>query len=236
MNILVPMAGSGSRFGVKYPPKPLIEIKNKTMIENALESLNFPSNMHYIFCIRSEIKEKFSNLEFLSRYNHSIIEVNKLTEGCASTCLLAVEKINNHNPLFIMNCDQIMKWDGKKFVDYCINSHSDGVIVTYSSTSPKNSFVKLDSNGYVCEVAEKKVISNLSTNGISYWKTGKDFVESCILMISNNDRVNNEFYVAPSYNYLIKNGKKIKNYHIPKEEHFPVGTPEDLETYINGHL
>lgn len=227
------MAGAGSRFGSNFPPKPFVIINNKPMIELAIKSLSFRDNYNYIFYVRSEMIEDFKRLEFLNNYNYEIIEVKKLTEGCACTCLLGVNKINNDDPLIIINCDQIMDWNGQNFIDFCINSDMDGVIVTYDSNSPKNSYVKLDDNGMVCETIEKKVISNLSTNGISYWKNGKHFVESCTMMIANNDRCNNEFYVAPSYNYLIKTGKKIINYHIDKNQHHPVGTPEDLERYIS---
>jgi NDP-sugar pyrophosphorylase family protein len=232
INILIPMAGAGSRFGSNFPPKPFVIINNKPMIELAIKSLSFRDNYNYIFYVRSEMIEDFKKLLFLNDYNYEIIEVKKLTEGCACTCLLGISKINNNNPAIIINCDQIMDWDGQKFIDFCINSNMDGVVVTYNSNSPKNSYVRLCDDGMICETVEKKVISNLSTNGISYWKHGKDFVESCAMMIANNDRCNNEFYIAPSYNYLIQNGKKIINYHIDINQHHAVGTPEDLERYL----
>ena len=57
-------------------------------------------------------------------------------------------------------------------------------------------------------------------------------------MIEANETYNNEFYIAPSYNYLIKNGKKILPFFY--NLHYPIGTPEDLlkyqETFKNGYL
>jgi|LakMenEpi03Aug12_release.lakeMendotaPanAssembly.Ray.scaffolds.fasta_scaffold27887_8 NDP-sugar pyrophosphorylase family protein len=233
INILVPMAGNGSRFGSNYPPKPFIDINGKCMIDRCIESLKFDKKNNYIFYVRKELIDKLTSLTFLKNYNYKIIEVNKLTEGCASTCLLGVSEINNEYPVVIVNCDQIMDWNGEDFINYCINSDLDGVLVTYDSQSPKNSYVRLNNENLACEVAEKKVISKYSTNGISYWKSGKYFIESCIKMIANNDRTNNEFYVAPSYNYLIQENKKIGIYHINNNQHFAVGTPEDLERYLN---
>jgi NDP-sugar pyrophosphorylase family protein len=231
LNIIIPMAGAGSRFGKEYPPKPFVLINKKPMIQRAIESLGFDKQYKYIFYIRTEMMDNFKELAFIKEYNHDIIEVKKLTEGCASTCLLGVDKINNQDPLIIMNCDQIMAWNGTKFINHCTESNADGVIVTYYSQSPKNSYVKVE-NDAVTYVAEKTVISTHSTNGISYWKHGIYFVESCVKMIANNDRTNNEFYVAPSYNYLINDNYKIINYAIGTEEHHPVGTPEDLEKYL----
>jgi hypothetical protein len=58
---------------------------------------------------------------------------------------------------------------------------------------------------------------------------GKHFVESAKAMVEAGDTHNQEYYVAPSYNYLIKDGKKILPFFY--NLHFPIGTPEDLEFY-----
>jgi len=126
-----------------------------------------------------------------------------------------------------------MRWDSLKFIDY-INRHDyDGIVVTYTSNVKKNSYAKINLKREVVEIKEKEVISNISLNGIHYWKHGSLFVSSAEYMIKNNMRTNNEFYIGPSYNQLIKNGKKIGIYHIPKDQHFAVGTKEDVEKYEN---
>jgi len=146
---------------------------------------------------------------------------------------LAKKHIDNNQPLIIANCDQIMHWDSQKFINEIEKRQCDGCVVTYYTATPKNSYVKLDANGFAIQIAEKKVISNLSLNGIHYWKKGRDFVRSSESMIMKNIRVNNEFYVAPTYNELIREGKRIINYHIDASQHNAVGTPEDLKRYEN---
>ena len=226
MNILLPIAGLGSRFSkVGFElPKPLIKVEGKPMIQRAIESLGVQGN--YIFIIKDNETLK---LHLQSIYPDSnIISINYLTDGPASTCLLAKEQINNNQPLLIANCDQIMWWNSLAFTSFLNSCPYDGLVVTYNEDTPKNSYVKLDKNGLAVRIAEKEVISNVSLNGIHYWKNGSDFINSAELMIKDNERYNNEFYVGPTYNTLIKQGKKIGVYHI---QHHAVGTPEDLLKY-----
>jgi dTDP-glucose pyrophosphorylase len=231
MNIVIPMAGLGTRFSnAGYTtPKPLIDIEGKPMIQQAVETLGFEGR--YIFIIQRDelIKKSISNLI----PNSEIIEIDYTTEGPASSALLAKEFINNDNELIIANCDQIMWWDADAVIKQIRAMQYDGVIVTYHETTPKNSYAKINRKGRVTKLAEKQVISNISLNGIHYWKTGKFFIESVEKMIEKNIRFNNEFYVAPTYNQMIENGQLVGIYHIPNEVHNAVGTPEDLNLYFN---
>jgi hypothetical protein len=146
--------------------------------------------------------------------------------------LLAKDYINNDEPLVISNCDQIMLWNGEYFLNSCMNSPYDGLVVTYDESTPKNSYAKLCTNGDVIRVAEKEVISNVSLNGIHFWKHGRYFVDSANEMIANEDRCNGEFYVAPTYNRMISAGKRVGIFHIPKQCHNPVGVPSDLGIFL----
>jgi dTDP-glucose pyrophosphorylase len=240
MNIVIPMAGVGKRFSSfsEFIPKPLIEINGKSMIECALSSLAISSkNNNFIFITRdyksNNLNSKLDNILKSFSPSSIVIKIDYITDGPASTCLLSKEFINNEDNLMICNCDQIMRWNGDYFLNSCVYSDYDGVLVTYDSSTPKNSYAKIDFNGNVVKVEEKKVISNISLNGIHFWKKGKYFIESAEEMIDKRDMSNNEFYVGPTYNYMIKNGKKVGIFHIAKEQHWPTGTPEDLEKYIN---
>ena len=231
MNILIPMAGLGSRFKASgyTVPKPLIPIEGKPMIENAVDTLGIKGNFIFITQKKHNLK---SHLQSIYE-NCNVIEIDYITKGSACTCLLAKEYINNDLPLIITNCDQIMWWDDKSFATFVENYPYDGFVVTYTSDTIKNSYIRLNRDGFGVELAEKQVISSISLNGIHYWRQGKDFVYSAETMIKNNENYNGEFYVAPTYNNLIKKGKKIGVYHIPNEQHNAVGTPEDLIKYAD---
>lgn len=236
MNILIPMAGAGIRFlnnGYDVP-KPLIEVNGKSMIERAIESLEFDGKL--IFIVKKYEEGKYNNYieKIIKKFDkfYKKYSIDFLTEGPACSCLIAKEEINNQEELIIANCDQIMEWNGENFLNYCRHSNYDGVVVTYTSNTNKNSYAKINNKGYVTEIAEKRVISDISLNGIHYWREGKCFVESAEKAIKNNDRVNNEFYVAPTFNYMIKDNKKIGIYHIPNQQHNPIGTPEDLKNFL----
>jgi len=224
------MAGLGSRFPrSQYPTKPLIDINGKPMIIRAVESLDLTAK--YYFVIRKdksveEIKQRINDI-----VDCTFIEIDYITEGPAVTSLLCSDLMDKDDELVIANCDQIMEWDSKLFLH---NARLyDGCIVTYHSDTTKNSYARLDKKGLVVEIKEKEVISNVSLNGIHYWRRTQYFIDSANEMIEANDRAhNNEFYVAPTYNYMIKKGLNVGIFHIPNQQHNAVGIPEDLETYL----
>src|SRR5574343_45717 len=198
MNILIPMAGAGSRFataGYTFP-KPLIEVNHKPMIQVVVDNLNI--NANFIYIVQKSHYEQY-NLKYLLNLitpNCKIVQVDGVTEGAACTTLLAKEYINCDKPLIIANSDQFLEWDSNKFYYSIASDKPDGCIITFKATHPKWSFVKLDESGNVTEVDEKKPISDIATVGVYHWNSGADYVKYAEQMISKNIRVNNEFYVA----------------------------------------
>jgi len=236
MNVLIPMAGSGSRFtrAGYNTPKPLIDIKGTPMIARAIVSLGVP-NANYHFLIRKDGNERKiqSTLRALIP-DCNVVIIDYLTEGPACSAILFEKWIANDEELIIANCDQIMEWNSSQFLYNARFPSYDGMIVTYHSDTEKNSYARLNNLGMVIEIKEKEVISNISLNGIHYWRKGCLFVKSVKQMINENDRAfNGEFYIGPSYNYMIKDGYNVGIYHIPKEQHWPVGIPADLDNYLN---
>ena len=235
LNVLIPMAGAGSRFeqaGYTFP-KPLIEVKGKPMIQVVVDNLNIKAN--YIYVVQKKHREKY-NLDTLLNLitpNCKIVETEGVTEGAACTTLLAKEYIDNDNPLFFANSDQFVEWDSNEFMYKMNETDVDGGIVSFRATHPKWSFAKIDDDGFVTEVAEKNPISDIATVGYYYWKHGSDFVKYAEQMIDRNIRVNNEFYVCPVFNQAIEDEKKIITFDVPKM--WGLGTPEDLNYYLENY-
>ncbi len=231
--VLIPMAGLGSRFvnaGYIFP-KPLIEVFDKPMIQLVVENLNI--NAKYVYIVQKEHYDKY-NLKYLLNLitpNCEIVITDTLTEGAACTTLLAKEFIDNDKHLIISNSDQYVEWDSNAFMYSMIHKDIDAGCVTFEATHPKWSFARLDENGFIIEVAEKKPISNLATAGIYYWKNGSDYVKYAEQMINNNIRTNGEFYVCLVFNEAIKDNFKIRNFKISKM--WGLGTPEDLNNYLS---
>ena len=232
MNVLIPMAGAGSRFekaGYTFP-KPLIDVNGKPMIQVVVDNLNIDAK--HIFIVQKKHYENYNLKHMLGLIspNCEIVQVDSLTEGAACTTLLAEQYINNDEPLIIANSDQYVDWDSNEFMYSMVGDNVDAGLATFTSTHPKWSFAKLDEEGFVCEVAEKKPISDIATVGIYFWKKGSDYVKYAHRMIEKNIRVNNEFYVCPVFNQAIEDDKKIKIFSIKKM--WGLGTPEDLNRYL----
>ncbi|EAK1214395.1 lipopolysaccharide biosynthesis protein [Campylobacter jejuni] len=227
MNIVIPMTGLGSRFAKAGfdKPKPFIDVLDKPMIVRVLENLKY-KDARYILIARKEhlTKEKKLVDEIKNNFNVEFIPIDKLTEGTACTVLYARKYINNDMPLMIANSDQIVDINIADFINDSFKRGLDGSILTFidKEKNPKWSFAKLN-NDLVVEVKEKEAIT--------FFNKGKIFVESAIDMIIENDRVNNEFYTCPVYNYAIKSGAKIGIYNIDFSKMHGIGTPEDLEIF-----
>ena len=235
LNVLIPMAGAGSRFqqaGYTFP-KPLIDEKGRPMIQVVTDNLNIKAN--YIYVVQKSHREKYNldTLLDLITPGCKIVEVDGITEGAACTALLAKEHINTDNPLFFANSDQFVEWDSNEFMYKMNETEADGGIVTFKATHPKWSFAKTNEKGLVTEVAEKNPISDLATVGFYYWKNGSDFVKYAEEMIEEDIRVNNEFYVCPVFNQAIKDNKEIRTFNV--ESMWGLGTPEDLNNYLENY-
>ena len=233
MNILIPMAGEGSRFikeGYTFP-KPLIDVNGKPMIQTVIESLDFDAN--YYFLVRKEHLEEYeieSLLQVVTNDRATIIPVDKLTEGAACTALLAEKFIDNDDELLIANSDQYVEFSRENFNTFRRFMSMDALVFTFNAVHPKWSFVKVNSRGVAVEVAEKNPISNIATCGIYYYKHGRDFVKYAHQMIDKNVRVNGEFYICPVYNEMISVGKILIPFYVHKMH--GLGTPEDLSKYL----
>lgn len=231
------MAGAGSRFvkaGYKTP-KPFIDVLGKPMICHVLDNLNMP-NAKFILLVRQEHYESEpETIQWIKlHYNVEYVLVDKLTEGAACTVLYAHRLINNDTPLLIANSDQIVDMNVADYIADSDNRHLDGSILCFTdeTMNPSYSFAKVDEHGIVEEVREKQPISTHATVGIYYYAKGCSFVNGAVDMVVHNDRVNNEFYVAPVYNYAIAQGEKFGIYDIEFSQMHGTGTPADLDKYI----
>ena len=198
INIVIPMAGAGSRFAkAGYQlPKPLIPVLGKPMIKLVIENLT-PKNYEtrFIFLVQQSHIEKYQVDKYIKDWSPEceIVPVNGLTEGAACTVLLARQFINNDDPLIIANCDQYIDCCMDDFISNWFKNECDGMVMTMTADDPKWSFVGFDHDGKVERIVEKEVISNEATVGIYGFMKGGDFVRSADEMIAVNDRVKNEF-------------------------------------------
>ena len=236
MHILIPMSGRGSRFAQQgyAKPKPLIEFLGKPMVQHVLENLGLHNT--FTLCVLREHYDAdpvlFNQLRDMAA-DLNIVFVDQVTQGAAETCLLAKQYIEPKETLFIANCDQLMVWDQDHFEEWLSAERLDGAMITFFKDTTAYSYVEVDDRGLAIRTAEKQVISPHATTGIYVWTRGEDFIWAAEQMITKDVRHAGEFYVCPVYNENIVNGQKIGIYE--KVEHWPIGTPEDLQYFIDMH-
>lgn len=238
MNIVVPMAGAGSRFlneGYKLP-KPLIDVGGRMMFEIVYHNLKPSCEHQFHFIIQQNHIADFDLANSLQTLgpNISVFPINGLTKGAACTVLTVKNQINTDQQLMIANCDQYIDINIDDYLQAFEKSTADGFIMTMTATDPKWSFARVDDQGYVTEVREKQPISQEATVGLYNFAKGSDFVAGAEQMITKNICTNNEFYVAPVYNELIAQGRRFGVYNIGSEHDgmHGIGTPDDLRTFL----
>lgn len=237
LNIVIPMAGAGSRFAKAgyTDPKPLIPVMDVPMIRLVIENLRPATPHRFIFICQKAHIDAYGLTDKLSEWapGCAVVGIDGLTEGAACTVLTAQTLIDNNDPLMIANSDQYVDIDINDYLNQMQAQDLDGLIMTMTANDPKWSFVGLDQHDLVTTVVEKEVISNEATVGIYNFRHGADFVRAAEKMIANNLRVNGEFYVAPAYNQMIAGGAEIGTYNIGSEAHgmYGLGIPSDLDLF-----
>jgi dTDP-glucose pyrophosphorylase len=238
LNIVIPMAGAGSRFAAKgyVDPKPLIKVNGVPMIRVVIQNLKPAEPHRFIFICQQSHLEAYALKSKLEEWapGCAVVTVNGLTEGAACTVLAARDLINTDSPLMIANSDQYVDVDINRYLGHMQEENLDGLIMTMKASDPKWSFVGLDGHRLVTEVVEKVVISDEATVGVYNFRSGREFVGAADDMIAQNLRVNNEFYVAPAYNQLIQKGHKIGIYNVGMEADgmYGLGIPADLDLFL----
>lgn len=238
LNIIIPMAGAGSRFAKAgyIDPKPLIQVNGTPMIKVIIDNLTPKCAHRFIFICQASHVESYGLREKLAAWapGSEIVELNGLTEGAACTVYAAKDLINNDHPVMVANSDQYVDMDINAYLQSMDDAGADGLIMTMEADDPKWSFVGFDEQGYINQVVEKEVISNEATVGIYNFRTGKQLIQSIESMVAKELRVNGEFYVAPAYNEMISAGDKVIHFNVGSEANgmYGLGIPADLELFL----
>ena len=232
LTLLVPMAGKGQRFrdaGYKEP-KPFIDVMGKPMIRRVLENVIGERVDHTLLLLQHEhidLAEKTlrSWLGFSSR------PIYGTTEGAACTVLLSEPNIYSGDELLIVNSDQIVSWAPDHFIDFVRKEKADGAIVTAHGSGIQYSYAAVEHGGAVTATAEKDPISNHICAGYFYFRTASLCFDAIKSMMRNTSPIRNEWYLAPCFNEMIIEGKKVIYYPVPKL--YSMGTPADLTKTID---
>lgn len=236
MNILIPMAGATSFDSAEYRyPKPLIEINGKPMVELVVECLErLQCKKRFIFVVNALDCQKYhldSVLRLITDNQGIVIQLEKDTRGAACSALMAIDHINNDDPLLISSSDHIFEYDLNLALSEFDRKAVDAGAVCFDSVHPKWSFVRLDENNKITETAEKRPLSRNAIAGLYYFRKGRDFVRAAMRSIEKDASVNGSYYVAPTLNELVLEGKNLEIYQIPASTYHNFYSPHKIKEY-----
>ncbi|CAB4757040.1 unannotated protein [freshwater metagenome] len=238
LNLVIPAAGLGSRFraiGIDTP-KPLIPVLDIPMIGWVIANFQLTPQDEIWIITRKDDQIPTKMETFVSKIKNVIhfIELDELTDGAATTLQYALDQIPDAEAVLSANSDQFVSSDVSQFIESVRSGNSDGQILTMNATDSKWSYVERDSDGEVINVVEKVAVSDEATVGVYGWKSATIAKNAINAMKADGLKVKGEFYVAPSYTYLLKQGGKISTFCVGDVETdvHGLGTPEDLELFL----
>jgi dTDP-glucose pyrophosphorylase len=234
MNFVIPMAGRGQRFaeaGYKEP-KPLIEIRGKTLTQWSVDSLPLNLCSNLLFIMLQDHDDEYRIADRIRQWYREVCSLNFVflpaaTRGQAETVWKARHVIKLSEPLLIYNIDTYFR--SETLAEALQRDDIDGVLGAFKHNSPRFSFAETDSHGWVTRVAEKEPISSNALTGLYHFSRAGYFIRAAEESIKADITTKGEFYVAPLYNRLIEEGKKfILDF---CSQHHILGTPAELQLF-----
>jgi len=245
-HIIIPCAGEGNRFkDAGYTEdKPLIRVGGRRLIDWVLDCIPKSWYSNLVFIVRYDQSRLIDELSDLIDVNmQKVIPLVGPTQGAACSVLAAAVGLPPDEPVLVMNSDQWFKigsiedsypaiGDMRSLHIYALRTRLDGFILTFPGTGPAWSYAvtngAADANR-VIHVIEKKQVSPYATVGAYWWRRAGDLVRSVCAMIAVGEKTNDEFYLAPSLNFMPLSDKNVQI--IPVQEFHGLGTPEQVRAF-----
>ena len=242
MNIIIPIGGIGERFKKQgyTSQKPLIKIFEKFMIEYVLDNINININDKIFIIYRAELNNyNFVNIINNKYKNINLIELNKNTNGAAETINIGLNyvisnNIDYNNKCLLLDCDTFYLSDILQSIR--INPEKNSIFYFNDNNTHKNppfSYIKLDNENNVIDIAEKIKISNNANTGAYYFNNINDLRKFTKHIIDEDIRHNNEYYISCVIKQMILNNHNFIGIEVLKDKIISLGTPNQVNEYIN---
>lgn len=234
MIAVIPMAGRGARFSAAgyHTPKPLLPLLGRPLLFWATRSLPLDCIDKLVFVVLREHVEKHDIVEQAREHLNGIpcefTVVDSVPNGQLMSVLAARAHLDTRQPVVIYNTDTYTQPDYPKMVAYSRRAPEArdvaGLLVVFAASGEHWSFARETEDGSVDLVVEKRRISDLCSNGMYWFRSGKEFLHSAETHIEAFSG-SGEHYVAPIYNQLIAAGKRIEVERVERVLSF--GTPAE---------
>lgn len=231
LKIIIPLAGSSELFSNSgyYYPKPLIEVKGKTMIELVLDNPSKIQVEHkFIFIVKEEDIVNFhldNTLKLLSP-GCDVVSIKNLAKGALCSVLMAVDKLDSEDSILILNGDQIIDTDFTSVFNFWKNRNSDCGLVTFKSVHPRWSYARIDGEGRVLQTSEKNPISHFAIAGYYYFSDKDTFLKAAFQSIKDDSHLNGVFYISPVVNQLVLMNKEVFSFAIDSSAYHSLYSPQ----------
>ena len=237
VNVVVPMAGAGSRLeGYSELPKPMILVKGHTILEHSLNSLDLNREHKFTFVVRDTHEEEFGVSEYIDKImpylgSHEIVITGE-TEGQACSVAKAIEGKKDH-PFVVLNADNYIDMDTIWFYEEIAKCNT-GVVTVFPepARTGKWSYAELGVGDTVLRLKEKDPFTDTAVAGLFYFASSKKFLETLEFMQHPNYGHGEEYFISPLIQVMAWRYKVyFKYFYIDKM--WSLGTSEEIQEFID---
>ena len=233
INWVVCAAGKSERFKAAHvlTPKPLIKLKQISMLERAISALELLDEDRLIIVtqktdrITQQISQRLTSL--YPWVDVRFVELEDYTSGQLETALRAEKHLRKDAGIAIWNCDTF--FSSAQLTSQLRNlAGVDGIIPCARAKGTSWSFVNFDAEGIATEIAEKVAISNWATVGLYFFSDTQAFLRRAKNILRSQTK-RSELYVSHLYAQLIAEGQRFKI--VNCDVFLPFGTPDQVRQY-----
>ena len=228
LNLVMPMAGRGSRFARQgiVEPKPLVVIGGKPFFWWAVESLRRAAEVEQmVFVVLEEHEASFDiTARIHAFYPHAkVVRIPEVTAGSAETAAIGLAAIEGEDPVAINDCDHAFLAGDLAGTLHSLQTGSAAALMTFPSTNPGFSYVELGPDNKVRGTVEKRVVSPYAIAGCYLFQSAPLYRQHYLRY--RETCAYDELFISGIYNELLQAGQSVALHIL--EAHFPFGTPEE---------
>jgi len=219
-------------------PACLTEISGVSLLERIVRGTCNIEDSRYTFAFRKADIEQFhlDSIASLLSLGSKIVAVSEPTKGSACTALLASCQLPQEGALLILSANEFVDLDLAEVVADFFSRDLDGGTLIFRSVHPRYSYVRLDGEGFVTEAAQRNPISQNATAGVFWYRSTRSFCSAAMAMIRKNSSVGGDFFLAPVFNELILDHRKVGVFPLDKDSYHPLKTARQAQRFELGGI
>ena len=228
------LAAGRSHDEAAQPPPLLSERNGSLLIEQIFRQIDFKADTTLVLQREQAKRERIDSVISILCPQANTVLATGPTSGAACSALLAINHIEPDSELLLLNANEFADVDAAAVIESFRARTLDAGTIVFPSLHPRYCYARLDDEGMVEEVSEKRPISRNAVAGFFWWRRGGDFIDCATEMIRTRNEVDGQFYICPTLNEMILHGKRVGVHKIDASDYHPLKSQAQNRAFESG--